>query len=353
MGTLVVVDLVLGALAIGLLPLRRRYPVTIAAVTAAFSAVSATSLAAAIWAAISMSTQRRWFSVTVVGGLWIVATILYELVVRASIATVYPSPWASGALAIAIYAICVATGFYIGARRALLVSLRERAENAEREQALRAEAAREAERTRIAREMHDVLAHRISLVALHAGALTYRTDLTRQETADAAGIIQSNAQLALTELRQVLGVLRGGPPPDRPEPAQPTLANLPALLADAREAGMTVAVEATDAPDLSPTVSRTAYRVVQEALTNARRHAPGQPVFLRLTHTDALVQIEVRNPTPAWPATDRRSAQGAAGVGAGVGLIGLRERAELAGGRLEHGHEPRGDYLLRIWLPWV
>ena len=364
LGGLILLDFVLGAVALCLLPLRRRHPALIAAVTAALSAVSASSFAAAIWAAISMSTRRRWKGVIVVGVIWGLATVFYEMIVRASLAdlTLYPAPWASGGLAIAIYAICVATGFYIGARRDLLATLRERALNAEREQTLRAASARDAERTRIAREMHDVLAHRISLVALHAGALTYRTDLTREETAQAAGIIQDNAHLALTELRQVLGVLRGGQATTgagRPEPAQPTLADLPALLAEAREAGTTVTLDETDAPGSagsdqvtpgpSQTVSRTAYRFVQEALTNSRKHAPGQPVTLRLERIEELLHLEVRNEV-ATPSIRSRWTDA---TGSGVGLIGLQERAELAGGRIRHGIEPDGSFLLQAWLPWT
>ena len=364
LGGLLFLDFALGVVALSLLPLRRRHPMVIAAVTAALSSVSASALAAAIWAAISMSTQRRWRGVVVVGVIWGLATAFYEVIVRSSLAdlTLYPAPWVSGGVAIAIYAICVATGFYIGARRDLLATLRERAENAEREQILRAQSARDAERTRIAREMHDVLAHRISLVALHAGALTYRTDLTREETAQAAGIIQDNAHLALTELRQVLGVLRGGQAAaesGQPEPAQPTLADLPALLAEARDSGAIVILDTTNIHDFpwsdntttgpSKTVSRTAFRIVQEALTNARKHAPGQPVTLRIEHTGEQLQLEVRNPieTP-----DTRLGQ--AGLpGGGIGLIGLRERAELAQGHLLHGIEPDGSFLLQAWLPWT
>ncbi|MFC5930432.1 sensor histidine kinase [Cryobacterium melibiosiphilum] len=364
-GGLIFLDVVVGIVALCLLRLRRRHPVVTAAITSALSGLSASALASAVWATISMSTHRRWPGVVFVGVIWALATVFYELVLRGSVPDIemYPAVWASGSLALAIYVICVATGFYVGARRALLATLRERAENAEREQVLRAASARDAERTRIAREMHDVLAHRISLVALHAGALTYRTDLSREETAQAAGIIQDNAHLALTELRQVLGVLRGGPASldsDPPEPAQPTLVDLPALLADAREAGTTVTIAATDAPcsaladafgassptdgDPSKTVSRTAYRIVQEALTNARKHAPGQPVVLLIEQAGDLLHLEVSNALP-----ERLTARGP-GSG-GVGLIGLRERAELAGGRIEHGTDG-GTFILKAWLPW-
>lgn len=176
-GGLLVLDLVLGVLALCLLPLRRRLPVLTAALTVSFSAVSASSLGASALAAVSMGTRRRWPGVVLIGVIWCGATIVYEVLLRPSVPGVTVqsgTSWAAGGTAIAVYGICVAIGFYIGARRELLASLQERAENAEREQAMKAESAREAERTRIAREMHDVLAHRISLVALHAGASTLR-----------------------------------------------------------------------------------------------------------------------------------------------------------------------------------
>ena len=105
----------------------------------------------------------------------------------------------------------LATGMYIGARRELVASLHDRAERAEREQALRVEQAQANERARIAREMHDVLAHRMSLVAMHAGALAYRTDLSPEQTRHAAEVIQANAHRALADLREVLGLLREAP----------------------------------------------------------------------------------------------------------------------------------------------
>lgn len=365
-GGLIFLDLLLGIIALCLMPLRRRYPLVIAVVTAAFSSVSASSLASAIWAALSLSTRRRLPGVVLVGIVWLLATVVYEMVVRpgSTGSEIYPSAWASGGLAVAIYAICVATGFYIGARRALLVTLRERAENAEHEQAQKAESARYEERTRIAREMHDVLAHRISLVALHAGALSYRTDLSREEITQAAGIIQDNAHFALTELREVLGVLRGGQievDPGVVEPAQPTLADLPILLAEAREAGMAVSLAPTkiaggsQSPavaglsNLSQTVSRTAYRIVQEGLTNARKHSTGLSVSLRLARSGDLLVVELRNPLSDVRADDGEQRSPATGVG----LIGLRERVDLAGGRIEYGTNGDDAFFLKAWLPWI
>jgi signal transduction histidine kinase len=376
-GGFVLLDLLLGVIAICLLSLRRRRPVLTAVLTASLSAVSVFAVGAAALAIVSMSTRRRWKPVVAVGFVWVAATAFYELVLRSSIPGVTVDSalsWASGGLAIAIYAICASTGFYIGARRDLVASLRDRAENAEREQALREESARESERTRIAREMHDVLAHHISLLSLHAGVLTYRTDLTRQETVDAATIIQNNAQLALTELRQILGVLRsrdgeeGGAGSGLAEPPQPTLAELPALLADSREGGMRVSLDVSGLGDgaapvvggeraaspstggrpefdgLSEAVSRAAYRIIQEALTNARKHAAGAPVTLELDRHGGELLVAVRNPLGG-------STVGP-GLSSGMGLTGLRERAQLAGGSLAHGTDSDGGFVVTARLPW-
>lgn len=356
LAALMILDLLLGAIAVGVLPLRRRLPVLTAVLTSVFSAVSVFSIGASTLAIVSLSTRRRWKPVVSVGIVWILGTIFYEFVLRPSVpgATVEQfSSWASGGVAAGVYAILATTGFYIGARRDLIASLRERADNAEREQVLREGSARESERTRIAREMHDVLAHHISLVSLHAGALTYRTDLSREETAEAATIIQNNAQLALTELRQILGVLRSNGGGDGAEPPQPTLADLDGLLAGSRESGTDVTRDggplALD--DLSPAVSRTAYRIVQEALTNARKHAFGAPVTVELERRDDELRVVVRNPLrdvsrpdPSSPAAGARSS--------GMGLLGLRERAELAGGSLAHGVDRADRFVVTAKLPW-
>ncbi|MCM3660006.1 histidine kinase [Georgenia satyanarayanai] len=362
-GAAILLDAALGVVALCLLALRRRHPLLTAVLTGLLGMVSAASLGAAAVAAVSVSTWRRWQWVVPVMVVWAWSTVVYELLWRPAIAgDVIPAGYAtlSGAFAIATAATCSATGYYVGARRELLVTLRVRAETAEREQALKAEAAREAERTRIAREMHDVLAHRISLVAMHAGALAYRTDLSPEETAEAAGVIQSSAHLALTELREVLGVLRadggqvsvdGG----RAEPPQPLLTQVRELVDGAR-----VQVEAALDPsglpggdlravaDLPATASRTAYRVVQEALTNACKHAPGSDVVVHLAGgPGGLLTIEVHNGPPVW------GRPVPAAPGGGFGLVGLAERVELAGGVLEHAAGPGGSFTVRCWLPWV
>jgi signal transduction histidine kinase len=350
---LFVVDALLGIVAVILMPWRRRWPLTIALVVSAISAVSSFSVGALGIIVISVSARRRWREVLPIGAVWLGAGYAYEMLLSSP----EPTPWWAvllvGAL---VYVICVAIGFYIGGRRETLQNLEERAARAEREQAARVDQARTAERSRIAREMHDVLAHRISLVAMHSGALAYRGDLTRDETRATATIIRDNAYLALTELREVLGVLRdvdaGASDPDRP---QPTLAALPDLVDESRAAGTVVSCTvlprtAEELGSLADTTSRNSFRIIQEALTNARKHAPGTPVELRLSGVPGgRLNIVLRNPIPEAAADGDASAELPT---SGMGLAGLAERAKLAGGELTHGVDQGGQFVVRAWLPW-
>jgi signal transduction histidine kinase len=347
----IALDLVLGLVSLALLPLRRRHPLAVACTIVALLSVSSASFGAALVAIVSMGTWRRRQWAVLTGGVFLTGLLV---VIALDLPTRPPdeAPWevvASLVLGPVIFGAAAVTGFYIGARRELAANRQEQALAAEREQALVADTVREAERTRIAREMHDVLAHRISLVALHAGALVYRDDLTREQTAETAATIQDNAQLALTELRQVLGVLRQGDGVQDVEAPQPTLAELPALLADSREAGTEVTLDTSQLVgtlDLVPTtLSRNAFRIVQEALTNARKHAPGVPVRVALSGAPGdLLDVEVSNPIGARA--------GIALPSAGVGLAGLTERAVLAGGTLEHGARADGSFVVEARLPW-
>jgi len=248
---------------------------------------------------------------------------------------------------VSIIGISVGWGLYIGSRRELLATLRERADTAEAEQAIRVSQARIAERTRIAREMHDVLAHRISLVTMHAGALSYRDDLSPDQVRTTAGIIHENSHQALVDLREVLGILRDDPGDASPELPQPSAEDLPTLVAEAQRSGMRIESDYDIALDDMPEgVGRTLYRIVQEALTNARKHAPDTRVVLNLAGGPGDgVEIEVVNPLQigSTPLEVPES---------GLGLIGLQERAVLAGGRLSHRVTPHHEFVLQAWLPW-
>jgi signal transduction histidine kinase len=242
--------------------------------------------------------------------------------------------------------VVIGWGLFVRVRRELVASLHERATRVESEQRLRVEQARDAERRRIAREMHDVLAHRVSLLSVHAGALEFRPDAPPEEIAEAAGVIRASARAALQELREVIGVLRESE--DGAEPPQPTLADVPALVEESRAAGMRVDCGIAVERELPDALGRTVYRVVQEGLTNARKHAPNAAVSVTVSGEGPLA-VEV---------VSRRAVGVAAGVpepglpGAGTGLVGLAERVELAGGSLRHGPGPGGDFVLRAELPW-
>ncbi|MET8360962.1 histidine kinase [Micromonospora sp. NPDC005171] len=245
------------------------------------------------------------------------------------------------------YAALLGWGTWAQARNALLAALRDRARRAEQEQERRVGEARAAERNRIAREMHDVLAHRLSLLAAAAGAMEYRPDAPPERLSAAAGVIRASAHHALDELREVITLLRSDDaesPTDAP-PGQ-TLADLPRLVDEARAAGQQIEVDDPLGPpvEIPPTVGRTAYRIAQEALTNARKHAAGQPVRLVLGGAPGSgLSIAVSNPT-----TPDSGVTGSAGTG----LIGLAERAELTGGRVTHHVDAAGRFHLTAWLPW-
>ncbi len=221
-------------------------------------------------------------------------------------------------------------GMYTAARRRALQALTERAERAERERHLLAERARAEERARLAAEMHDVVAHRVTLMVLQAGAL--RVQAPDEPTRTAAEELRGTGCQALEELRDVIGLLRRAP---GQAPAEP-LPDLSALVAESAAVGVPVELaEHGDPPSASPAVGRTAYRIVQEALTNARKHAPGAAVHVDVRYRTDGVTLSVRNAAPA-----RAPDAELAASGSGTGLAGLRERVELIGGTFTAGpHE--------------
>ncbi|MFG2356853.1 sensor histidine kinase [Streptomyces sp. NPDC048521] len=228
-----------------------------------------------------------------------------------------------------------------------LAGVRERAARAEREAGLRAEQARQHAREEIAREMHDVLAHRLTLLSVHAGALEFHPTASPAHIAEAAGVIRQSAGQALEDLQDVLRVLRTPTVTAHTEPPSPTLGDMDRLIEESRAAGAVVRMrrDTEDLATMDPATSRAAYRIVQEALTNHRKHAPLHPLSLSLTGgARAGLTITAGNPVQAGP--------GARPGGAGQGLIGMHERATLVGGSMCRTLTDT-DFSVEIWLPWT
>jgi signal transduction histidine kinase len=235
-------------------------------------------------------------------------------------------------------------GAWVRARAELMTALTERAERAEAERELLAREAIASERARIAREMHDAVGHRVSLMVLQAGAIEMAA-ADRERVEQLACHVQRAGRQALDELRQAVGVLRAGEDDGAPLTPQPGLDDLERLVKECRAAGM--AVELTgppaDAAPVEPAVSRAAYRIVQEALTNAGKHAPGAPVHVDVVREPGQLVVRVVNGTPTELAGP--------GSGGGFGLVGLSERVRTLDGRLRT--EPRldGGFLVEAVLP--
>ena len=340
-GPLLVIDAIGATMACLALWWRRRWPLGVGLAVVAVQVVSPAAGVPGVVSLYTVAAYRRWQLAFLVAA----AQVALLPLARA----IHP-----GGVSPAVYylggtfgpAVVVAWGMF---RRTRLQAQRERARRADAEEQLRIEQVRYGERTRIAREMHDVLAHRISLLSLHAGALEFRPDAPPEEVARAAAVIRASAHQALEDLRAVIGVLRDGPDGPGPEPPQPTLAALPGLLEESRAAGMRIQAE-VGLPDLAAVpdaIGRHALRIVQEALTNARKHATAAPGELRLDGAPGPgLTIEVRNPAPALATAEPKI------PGTGAGLLGLTERATLSGGRLEHGLDEQGQCRLHARLPW-
>ena len=204
------------------------------------------------------------------------------------------------------------------------------------------------ERSRIARELHDVVAHHMSVISIQAQVAPHLAENPSPELRENLAGIRQNAVEALTELRRVLGVLRGGDGDgvggSAGQSPQPTLDRLDDLLANVRATGLRVDAETTGTPGrLSPGVELSAYRIVQEALSNAMRHAPGATVRVTVAHHAAALTLRVVNTAPGGPV--------APSPGAGHGLLGMRERAAMLGGELAAGPLRDGGYEIVATLP--
>ncbi|APY85598.1 histidine kinase [Streptomyces alfalfae] len=336
-------DQVIGALACAAVWLRRRWPVGLAIAMVPVTVASDTAGGAATIALFTLAVHRPFRYVAWIGAASL-AAVPFAFWLRPDAELPYLAAIVFSAL---LMASVIGWGMFVRSRRELLLSLRDRAVRAENEAALRAEQAQRLAREAIAREMHDVLAHRLTLLSVHAGALEFRPDAPREEIVRAAGVIRESSHEALQDLRQVIGVLRGGDTDASGRP-QPTLAALGALVAECREAGMKVTLDSrvTDPEAVPAALGRTAYRIAQEALTNARKHAPGAEVTVTVSgQAGEGLTMAVANPAPPGDVPKV--------PGSGQGLIGLTERASLAGGRLVHGPGSEGGFHLEAWLPWA
>lgn len=291
------------------------------------------SIPIAAYSAVVYARQRvpAWLLVGVVGVL---------------VAQPWRLSWFTVATSAVFVAVPVLSGLYVAARRRLIAALTDRAERAEHERLLLAEQARVEERLRLASEMHDVVSHRVSLMVLQAGALRMTT--AEAATRAAAEELRSAGSLALSELRDLIGVLRTAPDeePVKRAAAVVALPDLQALAAESRAVDVPVALSVEGAAyPVSAAVGRAAYRVVQEALTNVRKHAPGAVAKVRVGYGDEL-SITVHNdrtaavPDPALSDT-----------GSGTGLAGLRHRVELLGGTLSAGAGADGGFTVTAVLP--
>lgn len=327
------------SLAAGMLQLWR--PVGGALVATVLAVASPVATPAATTGALQVAWRTRFRTGAAVALAGVAAHLLQWLR--------YPNPslgfdwWAL--LVTVAYGALLGWGTLARSHRDLVMSLRERARRAEAEQGRLVAEARAAERRGLAHEMHDVLANRLSLVATHAGALEFRPDAPPEKVALAAGVVRSGVHQALEELRQVIVLLREDEPAGSGGPG-PTASDFEALVAETREAGQPVGVDGgLPWEEMPPSLGRTAFRVVQEGLTNARKHATGNEVAVSLSGAPgAELEITIVNDLAA-PGT------GPAAPGGGLGLVGLTERVRLAGGRLDH-ERIDGRFRLRARLPW-
>ncbi|WEO96967.1 histidine kinase [Streptomyces sp. FXJ1.172] len=287
-------------------------------------------------------------------------------------------PFAAVTTSLGLTAPPLLFGLYVGARRRLMESLRERADSLERELQLlaeraeeRAEWARGEERTRIAREMHDVVAHRVSLMVVHAAALQAVARKDPEKAVRNAALVGDMGRQALTELREMLGVLRAGEDVAGGRPVAgvplaavgeaaaaaasravaedgPCLSELDELIGQSAAAGMVVELSVMgEVRSYAAQVEQTAYRVVQEALTNVHKHAAGAKTHVRLAHRVSEIAMQVENEAPPEPG----SASAARLPSGGNGLVGMRERVAALGGVFVSGPTDAGGFRVSAVIP--
>ncbi|MGW4542593.1 sensor histidine kinase [Streptomyces chartreusis] len=382
---------VFGVLAGAVLVLRRRWPIAVVLVSIAVLPAQMGFLLGIVGLYTLAASELPRRIIASLAGMSFVGTLIVTFVwVRQGVARGeltfgdWVVPFASVTTALGVTAPPLLLGLYVGARRRLMESLRERADSLERELQLlaeraeeRAEWARGEERTRIAREMHDVVAHRVSLMVVHAAALQAVARKDPEKAVKNAALVGDMGRQALTELREMLGVLRSGAATaDRARGAVVPLAAVGAAAAAAADRGLTGGDEGTaEGPCLSeleeligqsaaagmvvelsvegetrgyaPRIEQTAYRVVQEALTNVHKHAAGAKTQVRLAHRMSEIAMQVENGPPPEPA----SASSARLPSGGNGLVGMKERVLALGGVFVSGPTDAGGFRVSAVIP--
>ena len=238
-------------------------------------------------------------------------------------------------------------GQAIRSRQLRADAFEDKATRLENEQELARQAARAAERARIARELHDVVAHSVSVMVVQAGAARHIVRTSPTQAHEALSAVESVGRETMAELRRLLGVLNCDSEEDSGTvqlAPQPGAEQLGALVRRVRDAGLPVSLRVMgQARALSPGINLAVYRIAQEALTNALKYAGQAPTEVLLTYTRTELALEIRDEGRDYPRFDE--------PGTGHGLAGMRERVALYGGRLEAGPRPGGGFLVHAWLP--
>ncbi|NML53137.1 sensor histidine kinase [Streptomyces sp. R302] len=370
-----------GFLVGAVLLVRRRWPITVVLVSVAVAPAEMGFLLGIVGLyTLAASEVPRRYTAVLAGMATVAVFVVTAVEMRRDIAAQAdgfdPSAWYVPVMALfmtlGLNAPPVLFGLYIGARRRLMESLRERADSLEQELSLladraeqRAQWARQEERRRIAREMHDVVAHRVSLMVVHAAALQAVALKDPEKAVRNAALVGDMGRQALTELREMLGVLREEAPAVAPAvvplaavgraaaaaaeaAAGPGLGALEELCQESRLAGAAVELVVLGEPGAyPPEVERTAYRVVQEALTNVHKHAPGASVVVRMAHREAEVAAQVENGPSDAGAADAGLPSG------GNGLVGMKERVVRLGGAFVSGPTDAGGFKVSAVIPLV
>jgi len=298
----------------------------------------------ALMVVISYTAGRRiesWIKAVTVAAVTFLAVIVFWDEYPIMVQPVYGM-----LILITVFGVGVALPFlvgrYLAQREALVLAMQEREARMRTEHKMLSRQVRLRERSRIAQDMHDSLGHRLSLISVHAGALSMDPSLNEKQS-EAIGVLRSAALTGMEELRAIIGVLRAEDGPDD-DPATRTVESIDSLVSDARKAGVLVSlVRGGQAHPLQSKVSHAAYRVAQEGLTNAAKHAPGAAVQVTVKYEPDALVVEVRN-NPSRDGSPRRDP--------GVGLIGLTERVRVAGGMLHVGSLPSGGFRLAAVLPY-